>query len=89
MSDMIVDVGGDGVMCYHADDFSISYSDFKSKNTSQLWVAKKAKETGVGIMVLAHRVGYLTYQCPEWTIWGESAKENFKEQTKLLKSFLK
>jgi len=89
LSDVIVDVGGDGVMCYHTDYFNISYNDFYSKNMSQLWVAKKAISQGVKIMVLAHRVGYLEYMYPEWTIWDEASHSNFREQTKLLKSFLK
>lgn len=86
--DVQVDVGGDGVMCYHTDYFKISFLDFHSKNMSQLWVAKKAKESGVKIMVLAHKADYLKYQMPTWTIWDEANEEGFKEQTVLLKSFL-
>jgi len=86
--DVQVNVGGDGVMCYHTDLIQFSYSDFKSKNMSQLWVAKKCKEQRMRIIVLAHRADYLKYQFPTWTIWDEANKEGFREQTALLKTFL-
>lgn len=85
--DVRVDVGGDGVMCWHTDKFKIKYEDFKSKNMSQLWFAKKCHEQGIKIMCLAHNADFLKYQYPTWTIWDESAKSNFQEQTALLKTF--
>jgi hypothetical protein len=88
IKDTQVNVGGDGVMCYHTDLINFTYNDFKSKNMSQLWVAKKCKEQGMRIMVLAHKADYLKYQMPSWTIWDEANKEGFKEQTALLKTFL-
>jgi hypothetical protein len=86
--DTQVNVGGDGVMAYHTDLINFTYNDFKSKNMSQLWVAKKCKEQGMRIMVLAHKADYLKYQMPAWTIWDEANKEGFIEQTKLLKTFI-
>jgi len=86
--DIQVNVGGDGVMAYHTDIIQFSFSDFKSKNMSQLWVAKKCKEQGMRIMILAHKADYLKYQFPAWTIWDEAAKSNFIKQTELLKTFL-
>jgi hypothetical protein len=88
ITDKEVNVGGDGVMCYHTDFLKVKYSDFKEKNMSQLYFAKLCKEQGVKIMVLNHKSDYLEYQYPTWTIWDESSKNNFKEQTELLKSFL-
>jgi hypothetical protein len=88
IQDIEVDVGGDGVMAYHTDLINFFYDEFKSKNMSQLWVAKKCKEHGIKIMVLAHKTGCLQYQYPKWTIWDEANKEGFKEQTELLKTFL-
>jgi hypothetical protein len=88
MTDVEVDVGGDGVMCWHTDLLKIRFEDFKQKNMSQLYFSKVCHEQGVKIMCLAHRTGYLKYQFPGYTIWDESAKEGFKKQTELLKSFL-
>ena len=87
--DTRVDIGGDGVMCWHTDFLKIRYEDFKSKNMSQLWFSKQCIEQGVKIMCLAHGGDYLTYQGPKWTIWDESAKNGFKEQTELMRTFLK
>jgi len=87
--DIQVDVGGDGVMCYHTDFFNITYDEFTKKNMSQLFVARKAYELGVKIMGIRHEYNYLTYQNPEWTIWDDSMKNDFKEQTEFLKGFLK
>lgn len=87
--DVAVDVGGDGVMCYHTDFFNITYGEFTKKNMSQLFVARKAKEKGIKIMVIKHDYNYLQYQAPEWTIWDESMRSNFVEQTEMLKGFLK
>jgi hypothetical protein len=56
---------------------------------SQLFVARKAYELGVKIMGIRHEYNYLTYQNPEWTIWDDSMKNDFEEQTEFLKGFLK
>jgi hypothetical protein len=87
--DIAVDVGGDGVMCWHTDDLKIKFDDFKQKNMSQLYFSKLCKEQSVPIIVLAHKTGYLGYQNPAWTIWDESSKEGFVKQTELLKTFLR
>lgn len=87
--DVKVDIGGTGVMCWHTDFLKIRYDDFKSKNMSDLWFAKRCVEQGVEIMCLAHSGDYLKYQAPEWTIWEDAAKSNFREQTELMRTFLK
>lgn len=87
--DVMADIGGTGVMCWHTDFLKIRYEDFKSKNMSDLWFAKQCIEQGIKIMCLAHDGDYLTYQIPAWTIWDESAKNNFKEQTELMRLFLR
>jgi glycosyltransferase involved in cell wall biosynthesis len=88
IEDTEVDIGGDGVMCYHTDFLKVKFEDFKSKNMSQLWFSKLCKEQGVPIMVLKHQEGYLGYMNPSNTIWEQSAKEGFVKQTALLKEFL-
>lgn len=83
-----VDVGGTGVMAWHSADLKVSYEDFKSKNMADIWFAKLCKEQGVKIMCLSHKKGHLAYQNPKATIWNEEENKGFKEQTKLLKSFI-
>jgi hypothetical protein len=89
LEDTKVDVGGDGVMCWHTDFLKVKFSDFKQKNMSQLYFSKLCKEQNVPIMVLAHQAGYLGYMNPAWTIWEEESKNGFVRQTELLKTFLK
>lgn len=88
MTDVQVDVGGDGVMCWHTDTLKVRFEDFKQKNMSQLYFSKLCHEQNVPIVVLKHLKGYLGYMNPAWTIWDESYKEKFVKQTELLKSFL-
>jgi hypothetical protein len=87
--DVKVDIGGDGVMCYHTDFLKVKYSDFLQKNMSQLYFSKLCKEQGVPIMCLSHVEGYLKYLYPADTIWDQSNREGFVKQTALLKEFLK
>jgi len=86
--DMRVDVGGTGVMCYHTDMIKVAYNAFKIANMADLWMAKLAKEQGVGIYTLKHPEDYLIYQNPEETIWRVYRDTGFEIQTKVLKSFL-
>lgn len=88
MENIKVDIGGDGVMCWHTDFLKVKFSDFKQKNMSQLYFSKLCKEQGVKIMCLKHKAGYLGYQEPAWTIWGEENEKGFVKQTELLKEFL-
>jgi hypothetical protein len=87
-SDVQVDIGGTGVMCYHTDIVKVKYSDFKLRNMADIWFGKLCKEQGVNIMCLAHRQGCLGYQAPAYTIWDEENEKGFVDQTKLLQSFL-
>ena len=86
--DIEVDVGGDGVMCWHTDVLKVKFDDFKQKNMSQLYFSRLCHEQKVPIIVLAHQQGYLIYQFPEWTIWDTEAQSGFTRQTELLKTFL-
>ena len=86
--DVFVDVGGTGVMCYHTNLLKVRYSDFKLPNMADLWFAKLCKENGLRIVCVSHSDKYLEYQAPNRTIWDDSAKEKFRIQTKVLKSFL-
>ena len=86
--DAYVDVVGTGVLCYHTDLIKVSYNDFKRPNMADLWFSKLAKEQGMYLVCLIHESGFLKYQEPEWTIWEDTMKKNFEEQTALLKTFL-
>lgn len=86
--DIAVDVGGDGVMCWHTDFLKVKFSDFKQKNMSQIYFSKLCHEQGVDIMCLKHKEGYLGYMNPTDTIWEQEARKGFIKQTELLKTFL-
>lgn len=88
-SDGRVDVGGTGVMAYDTDMLKVRFTDFKSKNMADLWFAKLCWDQGVRIMCLAHTKGNIGYMRPKTTIWEEEKAKGFKEQTNILKSFLK
>ena len=88
LSDGRVDVGGTGVMAWHSDFLSISYDDFKSKNMADLWFSKRCKEQDVKIMCMAHQKGNLVYQGPVKTIWQEEKEKGFREQNKILETFI-
>lgn len=87
--DVLVDVGGTGVMCYHTNLIKVRYDAFKQANMADIWMAKLAKEQGTAIYCVAHKEDYLKYQEPGETIWQVEAPNKFARQTKVLKSFLK
>jgi hypothetical protein len=89
MKDIEVDIGGTGVMCWHTDFLKVKYEDFQSANMADIWFSKLCHEQKVKIMCITHRQSWLKYQYPEDTIWDQENKKGFKEQTKLLQSFLK
>ena len=86
--DVFIDVPGTGVLCYHTDLIKVAYADFKRPNMADLWFAKLVKEQGLNLVCAAHEKGYLKYQHPAETIWNICKKDNFIEQTQLLKTFL-
>jgi hypothetical protein len=86
--DVEVHVGGSGVMAWHTKDFKFSINDVKSPFMADLWVSKKAHETGVKIMAIAHKSDYFQYLgTADATIW--SKRRGNQEETALLKSFLR
>jgi hypothetical protein len=86
--DTPVHVGGSGVMAWHTNDFKFSINDVKSPFMADLWVSKKAHETGVKIMALAHKRDYFQYLgTPDTPIWNR--RRGNQEETALLKSFLR
>lgn len=88
-NDIKVDIGGDGVMCWHTDFLKVKFSDFKQKNMSQIYFSKLCHNQGINIMCLKHKEGYLGYMNPSDTIWEQEARKGFVKQTELLKEFLK
>lgn len=67
-----VEFGGTGVMAWHTDTFTFDVSKVERRNMADIWVGIQAFQAGVPIMVLAHEIGYLTYNLPQdrWTIHG-------------------
>jgi len=88
VENVIVHVGGTGVMAFHTDFFDLKFTDFKRKNMADIWVAKVAHEQDVPIMALPHKANYLKYQKPSGkTIWEKNEDKQYI--TDLLNSFLK
>lgn len=85
--DVVLHVGGTGVMCFNTSRFMPDISQFKEKNMADIWIAKQACEQGVPIMGVAHKNNYLTYLNPAETIWRTCKIDPY--QTGILKSFLK
>ena len=84
--DVKVDLGGSGCMAFSTKRFKIQESDFKDKNMADVFIAQKAHEQDIPIMVLKHRPTYLQYLPQKRTIWMTTP--NVNKQTEILKSFL-
>jgi hypothetical protein len=83
-----VDVGGTGVMAWHSDRLKVKYSDFKSANMADIWMAKIASEQGVPIMVVPHTELYLKHTRHSTCIFNEQHRLKHVKQEEILKSFL-
>jgi hypothetical protein len=87
-SDILVDVGGTGCLCFNTNQLKISLDDFHHKNMSDVEFSKKAHESSVPIMALKHDKGIVKYLPPKGTtIWNTSSDDTI--QTSILNSFLK
>jgi hypothetical protein len=86
-NDVLLDIGGTGVMGFDTQRFRLSIDDFPLPNMADIFVGKKAFQQGVPIMGIRHRGDYLKYLSPTETIWLSSRDDTI--QTKILNSFLK
>jgi hypothetical protein len=83
--DHFVDCGGDGVMAYHSDTFTMRFDYCEFPNMSQLWIALKCNEDGVKQIAIGHPEGWfkdLTVN-EEETIWAME-NQNCGLQTRLV-----
>ena len=53
-NDVVVHVGGTGVMAFHADTIRLREDDFSKPNMADIWMAVAARKQGVPIVVAAH-----------------------------------
>ena len=89
VGDHIVDTGGSGVMLFHTDDFRITVNECPYKNMLDVWIGKKARESGVKIVAVEHKAGWLKYLSPLKTIWNSHTREDEAYQVKVLQSFIR
>ena len=83
---LIVDVGGSGVMAWQTDYFSVDYDRIITKNMGDIWVSKFASEKNLKIICLSHKSGWIRYIEPPFTIWDTDHKSD-SVQTSLYNSF--
>jgi hypothetical protein len=60
--DILLNVGGSGVMMFHTDLVKMPIDYIKEKNMSDLCISRYANENNIEIMCLKHRSDYLKYQ---------------------------
>jgi hypothetical protein len=86
--DHVVDTGGSGVMLIPPNTLEISPDDCPRKNMLDIWIAKRAKEQNIPIIVIAHKRDFLTYLPQKTTIWDSHRIKDELYQVEILKSFL-
>jgi hypothetical protein len=62
LNDVMVELGGTGVMMFHTDLLKFSYKDILYANMGDIWLAKFAHKKNVKIICLKHDEKYLDYQ---------------------------
>ncbi|HPI81637.1 MAG TPA: hypothetical protein PK122_00190 [Candidatus Paceibacterota bacterium] len=87
-SDVKVEVGGTGVMCFHTDLFKIDINYFKYPNMADIWIAKYAKLNNIDIMCVKHTNFFLKYIQVQDTIYDNYHK-NDELQTQIINSIFK
>lgn len=85
-SEVILHIGGTGVMAWHSEAFFPDIDAIDQKNMGDIWVAKFAHEQGVKIVLNSHIEGWIQYLHPSHTIWDEHF-EHPEAQTDLYNSF--
>ena len=80
-SDILVTIGGTGVMAYNTANVKIDFESFKCNFWADGWFAIQAKETGVPITALRHEQGWLQpLQTDGPDIWGLNKQEERASQ---------
>ncbi|MAS80426.1 MAG: hypothetical protein CMA28_02240 [Euryarchaeota archaeon] len=80
-SDVLVTIGGTGVMAYNTENLKIDFDSFKCDYWADGWFAIQAMETGVPIIALRHEQGWLQPLPTDGPdIWGLNKKEDRASQ---------
>ena len=88
-NDTRVDSAGTGVMGFHSSTINLRYSDFRSPNMADVWVAKFAHEQGVPLIVAKHGDMWLRtidVEMKMLSIWEKHYNDD-REMTDLYNSF--
>lgn len=86
-NDTSVNLIGSGCCAFDTNTLRLSIDDFKTPHKADCYLSMQAGLQGVPMVVLAHKIGYLTYLYPEKTIWGMT--KNYSEHTQILRSYIK
>lgn len=71
-----VDVIGTGVVGFHSDVLQLVPSDFPTRNAAMFWVAVKATELGLPLVILPHTERWFpAYVEHQRTMWSETFDE--------------
>jgi hypothetical protein len=81
--DVFVHFGGSGVMMFHTNLLKFPYTDIKSANMGDIWLAKFANEKGIRIICIKHKMGYILNVPGVRTTIFDTYKFNDKAQTDL------
>lgn len=84
--DIVVHIGGTGVMCIHTDLCRIPLEYFKRPNMADVWVAKWAREHSIDIVCVKHEKNYLTPQKVDGATIYRTMLEDDEFQTKIINS---
>lgn len=71
-----VDVIGTGVVGFHAGALDLSPADFPTRNAAMFWVALKAAQRGLPMVILPHPDRWFTYVEHRQTMWQSTADED-------------
>lgn len=77
--DTKVQFGGTGVMCFHTSLLKISINNFYYPNMADVWIGKFAQQSGVEIICVSHKVGYIREIPQKITIYGTESKDDTKQ----------
>jgi len=86
--DHTVDTGGTGVMLIPPNTLTITPADCPRKNMLDIWLAKRAKEQNIPIIVIEHSKDFLSYIPQKNTIWDNHRYKDEIYQIEILKSFI-
>ncbi len=84
-SDVKVQFGGTGVMCFHTSLLKIPFGYFKNPNMGDIWVGKYCIENNIDIICLKHDKGYIKYIPQKTTIYDQEHKSD-RVQTDVVNS---